>query len=734
MLKTFCRKNKYSFFTWLLIAVSIILAVFVFNGAYKDLVQSIKIAIDYIVGMFVDTSSGTTPPQPTPPSDNSGIINLPINLDIFVAKLRIWGLMFVNFGTYSIFFSKLMYYVILLAMWSPLVILTWILLKKLIVAIYLKPNTRHGQYTLPLKCYLAVSKVAIKPPVEYSRNWWEHIKKSKLRIILIAIWCFNLNLPAIVIPLLPYYLYSCFNLNFKNLYSLIKYEIACTKYIAMLGVVIIVPVVIIVLDKLRINTALRRLRAFEEYNRKVLEGRELVTYKDGVMGCGKTKTMTQEILEESVIFTNKAYELKNVCKKMFPFFPWLLYELDIEKNIKAGKMYSWATAVDYIANIEKLYNADSHNLFGYNVKKYKKTYNNGLVKKHLFDVLKDYIKLHFIYIFTGSYIVANYPIRESKQMQTLGNSVRWDCDFFNFDKDYEEASYYSKILDFDYIRMLTKFDPSPIKDSFEFGIIAITEADKEQKNAPNSIEDSSKSPYPNPKNDGITLFEKFIRHHATVMGYCFAVIFKDGQRAMSLNADTREISTLEHLKKPSKEKNTLPFFFIEKMACRISRFIDEKLIDDKEYYRGDDTLFYYGLIYLSAVLYNFYYRRKNRYGYVIVTKMVEAGVMDGNETLVKLYLLNAIANADVYTTDTHASHFEEKARKSGSGILKYKAYKKVRMSDSELGEQHSTSGNDLHNPDWKKPFIEKAQTEAEEKKAVDKAKAKKKAKEILEEE
>ena len=44
---------------------------------------------------------------------------------------------------------------------------------------------------------------------------------------------------------------------------------------------------------------------------------------------------------------------------------------------------------------------------------------------------------------------------------------------------------------------------------------------------PNTLNDSAESLYPNPKNDGITLFEKFIRHRATIMGYCFAVIFKD---------------------------------------------------------------------------------------------------------------------------------------------------------------------------------------------------------------
>ncbi len=52
------------------------------------------------------------------------------------------------------------------------------------------------------------------------------------------------------------------------------------------------------------------------------------------------------------------------------------------------------------------------------------------------------------------------------------------------------------------------------------------------------------------------------------------------------------------------------------------------------------------------------------------------------------------------------------------------------MSDSELEEQHSTSGNDLHNPDWKQPFIDKANKLKEEKKALAKAEAKKKAQEI----
>lgn len=728
--KTFLDKYKYTFFSIFLISLSIILAVFVFSGAYEDLIESFKLAGKYLVGIFKKTTENTPPPSIPVVPPNDGITLLPSNSTMFLARLRVWGMLFITGDTYTLFFGNLFYYTMLLIMWSPTIILFLWLIKKIIVAIYLHPNTKHGKATLALRGYFWLSKVSIKPTVDYSRNWLQYIKHSKLRWILILIWILNLDILSILLPVIPYYLYCCFNMNFGNLYEFLKFEISKTKYIAMLGLTIIVIILAIIIDKWRIKFALNKLRTFEEYNQKVLAGREIVTYKDGVMGCGKTKTMTQEILEESVIFTNKAFELKNVCKKMFPFFPWLLYELDIERNIKEDKIYSWATATEYIAAIEKSYYEGNHNLFNYDTKKYKNKYYNGLVHKPLFDVLNDYVRLHFLYIFTGSYIVSNYPIRESKEMMTLGNSVRWDCDFFNFDKDYEESSYYSKILDFDYIRMLKKFDESPIRDSFEFGIIAITEADKEQKNMPNTLNDSAESLYPNPKNDGITLFEKFIRHRATIMGYCFAVIFKDGQRAMSLNADTREISTLEHIQRPSKEKNALPFFFIEKTACKISSFIDKKFIDDKEYYRGDNTLFHYALMYISAVLYNFYYRRKNRYGYVIVTKILEAGVMNGEETLVKLYQAFAIVNADVYKTDTHSSHFEDRAKKSGSGIYKYKAYQKIKMSDSELEEQHSTSGNDLHNPDWKQPFIDKANKMKEEKKALAKAEAKKKAKEI----
>ncbi len=723
--KAFYDKYKYTFGTIILIAISIVFAIFVFSEAYKDLIESIDFAIKYTFGIFQETTENTQPPSiPAPSTPDSGVIILPDNPAIILARLRMLGQMFITGDTYSIFFSNLFYYVMLFVMWSPAILISIMLLKKLIVAIYLRENTKHGQVTLPLKLYLMVSKVSITPVSKYSKSLWQYLKTSKLRIVLIIIWLLNFNVISFIIPILPYYLYCAFNMSFSNLYEFIKFEIMKTKFIFALGLIVAIPIFIILFDKWRVATAKERLRQFEEYNRKMLQNREIVTYKDGVMGSGKTRTMTQEAIEVSINFTNKAFELKNVCKKMFPFFNWLLFELDIEKNVENKKIYSWASAVDYVASIEKAFGEGTHNLYGYNYKKYGFKHYDGLIYKPFFDVLKDYARLHFLYVFNASFLLANYPIRERKEKQTLGNSVRWNFDFFDFDKDYEKISKLSKILDFDCIRTGVRFDElNPVNDSFEFGILVITEADKEQANAEETKEESMKSPYPNPKNDGMTFFEKFIRHRATIMGYCFAVLFKDGQRVMSLKADARELATLEHMQRPKKEKNALPFFWIEKTGAYISKFIDKYFLEEKEYYRGDNTLFHYFLMYLSAVLYNFYYRRKNRYGYIAVKKVIEAGTQNGKETIVLLYLLFAIMNADTYKTDTHSSHFEEKARESGTGIANYPEYKESRMSDRELEMQNSYSAKNMRTPNWKRELIAKAEAEQEKKKAEAKAKA-----------
>lgn len=738
MIKEFCKKNKYSFGTIILIITSILLGVFVFSGAYLDLGQASKLTWEYILHLFkFNVPEGTpAPPLPQIPENpnGGGIVLLPENSAVLVAKLRLWGLLLINSETYTIFFANLIVWLMQIMTLAMIIIPTGIFVYKLIKTWYMSTNTNHGKDTLPLKCFKEFSKVTITPTTSYAKGYCNYLKENKIaKLLLITIWVLNLNIISIILPLLPFYFYFCFSFDFTALYEILKYTITNTKYIAMLSPYILVPVIVWLLDKWRRNIGLKRLQKFEAYNENILKGTDIISYKVGTVGTGKTKNLTQDALTISVIFTKKACELMFVCRQMFPQFPWLLFELDIEKNIKSNILYSWVSCLDYVVDIELAYKDNKHNLFGYDVEKYGLDYYNGIAVNNLFKVLADYARLHFLYIMKGSFILSNYSIREDKEQMTEGNTTRWDYDFFNFDKDISKVSYLSKILNFDMLRMGMKINDDPINEALEFGIICIAEDDKEQKNAVEAQEDSQKSPYANPKNDGVTRTEKFIRHRATIMGYCFAKILKDGQRVMSINADTRELCTIEHMLKSSKEKNTLPFFFVEKTIFWIANKIFVKFDDDIRYYRGDNTLIHYILKYFYKKVYDMCYKRVNRYGYTIGMREIEDGTLDKNTNKFKIYQCNAKIFSDRYRTDSHAKFFEDKARKSKTGIVNMESYGSTTMSDSEFEKQNSYSRLDMTNPKWKQAYIDKANAEKEKKKAIDKANAKKKAKEIEEE-
>lgn len=730
-IKEYIHNNPYIIGSSAVIIASILLAVFVFRNAYSDLIKSITYTFDYFKYLF---GGGDVPTAPI----GDITLLLPVLPDTFKQKLKIWGLMFLSKESYLMFSNNLLAFVFNALMICSLIVPIILIGKVLLKQFYFKTNTKHGQETLPLRAYKKLSKYTITPITNYIKGTYSFIKANKaIKAILIAIWTLNLNVISIVLPFIPFYLSFCMGFNVILLYDYLRFILFNLRYAFGTALIVTLPITLFVLDYLRQKRAVKRLNSFEEHNQKILATRDISTFKWGTMGTRKTMTLTDEALSISVMDTKKAEELKNTCRKMFPYFSWLLFELDIERAVKCGKIYNWATCTTYIYSLENDFNESKSDLFGYDTKKYTMSYYNGIAVNNLFDVLKDYAKLHYFYIFNGSFIISNYAIREDKVKETLGNTYRWNFDFFDFSKNIDTTSYYSRILNFDLLRMGKKIKEDTANDSFEFGIICIAEADKEQMNAVETIADSVESPYANPKNDGITKTEKFIRHRATVMGYCFAHILKDGQRVMSINADTRELSTLEHMTKPSKEKSTLPLFFVEKTIYKLCSKIYDKFDDDFRYYRGDESLLHYFMKWLDSKIYNLYYRRKNRYGYVVISKEMEAGTLDESVSKIKLYQCNAKILADRYKTDSHSSFFEDKALASGSGIIKYKSYQSTRMSDSEFEQQNSYSRLNMSGEKWKQPYIDKANKEKELKKARLKEEVKeelKKEKEVKEKE
>ena len=557
-IKEYIHNNPYIIGSSAVIIASILLAVFVFRNAYSDLIKSITYTFDYFKYLF---GGGDVPTAPI----GDITLLLPVLPDTFKQKLKIWGLMFLSKESYLMFSNNLLAFVFNALMICSLIVPIILIGKVLLKQFYFKTNTKHGQETLPLRAYKKLSKYTITPITNYIKGTYSFIKANKaIKAILIAIWTLNLNVISIVLPFIPFYLSFCMGFNVILLYDYLRFILFNLRYAFGTALIVTLPILLVVFDKIRQQRAVARLNKFEEHNEKMVANRDISTYKWGFMGSGKTMSLTDEALSISVHDTKVANELKNTCRKMFPFFPWLLFEKDIESAVKKKEIYNWATAIDYVTNIEIEFNNGQSNLFGYDYKKFGMNYYNGIVTNHLFKVLVDYARLHYLYIFNGSFIISNYSIREDKVKETVGNTWRWNCDFFDFSKNIDTASYYSKILNFDLLRMGKKIKEDKSNDSLEFGIICITEADKEQMNAVETIADSVESAYANPKNDGMTRFEKYIRHRAEIMSYCFAHFLTDGQRVMSINADARELGTMEHISRSKKEKSTLSFFFIEK--------------------------------------------------------------------------------------------------------------------------------------------------------------------------
>ena len=63
-----------------------------------------------------------------------------------------------------------------------------------------------------------------------------------------------------------------------------------------------------------------------------------------------------EELEE----VNKADGLKQLYRNMFLYFPWLMFEREIEHSIIDGRIFDLATCKDYITKIETAFNDGMH--------------------------------------------------------------------------------------------------------------------------------------------------------------------------------------------------------------------------------------------------------------------------------------------------------------------------------------------------------------------------------------
>lgn len=441
------------------------------------------------------------------------------------------------------------------------------------------------------------------------------------------------------------------------------------------------------------HPAYRVLEAHEAENREFLTDCPLVMFLVGTMGSKKTTHMTDFALSFDILLRDKALEMLLEIDLEFPTFPWICLEQEILHGMKTHKIFNLASCRRYLARKEKQFrkNPSPERIFGYDCFSSPMEYNNGLEVLDIWRDLSDYACLYFIYCLQSSLLISNYSVRVDTVLQDAGNFPLWDNDLFRRDPRMLDAiSRHAHILDFDVLRVSRQvLDGNRLTGSLEFGVILITEIDKERGNRLKLEGLKKYLDETNQKNDNFNYSLKMGRHPATVRNFPFIRFIVDAQRPESWEADGRELTTEIRISDCSPKKLAMPLFIFFEI---LHDWIVPKFCDWYPTYRyacGDNKLSVRFLHWLASTFSRHYNRIYNRFGYLQSTLTIMDGREEDAAESHRYFLAHKKIYSRRFATDCYREFFAERSLRSGKGIGDYPTYKTVCASPGELHQQNS---------------------------------------------
>ena len=678
----------------------ILLGVFVFSVSYlrlfesfKDLGTSVAYYFCTLFGIHSDITptvknySPAIPDRPSIPSAPSEVVSgTTTYFGVFfdMNNFKAWGLAATNFVTMTLLIAL------------PCVLSAILLIH----AVYGRSNTNYDRDTLPLKIFKRISSTAYMPVKNFVVGYVAFLRHHRWIYrswLLIAI--LHLNLATILVEFIAYYFYFAVSIDVLSVFVQIrKLLIDLTPFWKVFNVCGVAIVALWLFNRWRRNIALNRLRHYEARNCGFINELPIVTITCGSMGKKKTTMITDMALSQEKMFRQRALEILQQSDLKFPYFPWIMFEKELQCCMEHRTVYNLATVKRWVRLKRDRFSShgDVHlQLYGYDIQKYGDGYDNGLYTTELFDVLENYALAYFIYVITSSLIVSNYAIRTSNVIADSGNLPLWFTDFF-VQRDVNNSRH-SHILDFDVLRLGRKvMEDNPNIGSFEFGVVTISEIGKERGNNLELREVKRNNDETNQKNDLFNSWLKMCRHSATVDNFPFIKVFTDEQRPESCGADARDLCDIIRIAESGEQCIALPFYTLQDMLSEwlFNRFI--ATYTDFRYRRGDNTLFIYLYKKLVAWVWNRNVRNYNRYGYCVLNIEKERGTMDGKADKKKYYLMNAMIYAKRFSTDCFSDYFNDLASRTNVGLDDYLEYQTEKATVRELQSQNSYFINSLY--------------------------------------
>lgn len=625
-----------------------------------------------------------------------------------------------NFFSYLAFLADLLYWFSLFVLcFLPLIIAAYFILRKLASA----ENNNYGKDTKPLRVFKRMTAF-YRPVKAWLLSFIAFLRDSGVYWkIWLCLWLFYFNVFTIVLEFVAFYLYFVVSFDFVNIYRQVYKLIfdlwTAISFIPVWGWVLLA---LFLIDRWRKKIGYAVLNHNEMKNRGFINARPIVLMVCGTMGKKKTTMLTDIALSQAVMFKDKAFEkiLENDLK--FPYFPWVNLENALRYAMSRHEVYNLATCRKYIGHLsacfaaaqvpayrkairrhlKKAYALDYDNCcFGYDYQRYGFTYDDKLKVVNVWEVIETYAQLYFIYIIQSSLIISNYSVRTDSLISDIGNFPLWNTDFFKRDSRLIDSySRHSHILDFDALRLGRKvIENNPFADSFEFGVVDITEVGKERKNMLELKEMKKREEVTNQKNDGFNDWLKMIRHSATVDNFPFVKVITDEQRPESWGADARDLCEIVHIRESGDVRLAMPLFFIGELlySAVFGKFVN--LYYNYRFTRGDNTLSMHLLKTLTAKVQHYYTGIYNTFGYCTLRVQIESGTQDGQLDENKYFLANKKIYSKRFSTDCFSDFFTKKALRSPVGLDDLPEYATEKATFDEMDRQHSYFFNDLRGKD-----------------------------------
>ena len=410
------------------------------------------------------------------------------------------------------------------------------------------------------------------------KKFFSFFKRSYTKWFFIFYVGLALNLFPVLFDTFSEYFYIISSLDFNSLWKYVLTALIDLSPIILslnlIGWILLIWIIKFTMEYFRCHKVLKHC---EELNDEFLANETAnIVCISGASGVKKTATltdMTQTALMGKHGLYNKLLSIMDDCSGTFSMFPWHL----LEKEIREQNLFNEYRIVKYLKSLRNRFEKkkDSRLLFGYDFERFGLYKYDGLVKVNLFQYMYDYAVAYIYYTTPSALAMSNYAISISMgKYWKEGFFPLYSVDYFKEKLEDFEKRCYSKVMDFDYMRMGRKFDEENIPDFIPtIAIHAYTEFDKERDSYANLQKKNGKGRDVNQNNDEFITTLKIYRHKAELHHVCLFKIFYDLQYLKDINPGVRNQTETMCLIDRYKVKQVSAL-----KAYKPLRFVEDKLL------------------------------------------------------------------------------------------------------------------------------------------------------------